>query len=72
MVNSANGRVFAPTVEGIEAQIIAVDGLPAQSSIRLQNFYLAGNRIDLDLPFQKTPPEKHSLFWIASAKKPTP
>ncbi|MBE0436229.1 MAG: multicopper oxidase family protein [Methylomicrobium sp.] len=54
MVNSANGRVFAPAVEDIEAQIIAVDGLPAQSPIRLQNFYLApGNRIDLDLTIPK-------------------
>ena len=54
MVNVANGRVFAPTISGVEDRVIAVDGLRVAESFPLANFPLApGNRIDLDIVIPK-------------------
>ncbi len=50
LVNVANGRVFAPDLSGLDAQVIAVDGLYAARPIDPVGFELApGNRLDLDI-----------------------
>lgn len=70
MVNSANGRVFAPSVEGIDAKIIAVDGLATREQMPLQRFYLApGNRIDLDLTIPKNAAGKTFTILDSFGKK---
>ena len=54
LVNVANGRVFAPNFYGLNATVIAVDGMPVAESFELSNFLLApGNRVDLDLTITK-------------------
>lgn len=50
LINVANGRVFAPQLPGLSANLIAVDGLPGQRAVPLQGLFLApGNRVDLDV-----------------------
>jgi FtsP/CotA-like multicopper oxidase with cupredoxin domain len=50
LLNSSNGRVYAPDFSGLEANIIAVDGLYLREPIRLEGFEIApGNRVDVDI-----------------------
>ena len=50
IINAANGRVFAPDLEGLDAHVIAVDGMYAARPLDPAGFELApGNRIDLDI-----------------------
>lgn len=50
LVNVANGRVFAPDLGGLDARVIAVDGLYAARPLDPRGFELApGNRLDLDV-----------------------
>ena len=50
LLNSSNGRVYAPDFSGLDARIIAVDGLYLREPIPLAGFEMApGNRLDLDL-----------------------
>ncbi|WP_437723559.1 multicopper oxidase family protein [Sorangium sp. So ce861] len=50
LLNSANGRVFAPDFSGLDARVIAVDGLYTAGPLDPGRFELApGNRIDLDI-----------------------
>ena len=50
LLNASNGRVYAPDFAGLDAQIIAVDGLYARTPTKLERFELApGNRLDLDI-----------------------
>lgn len=50
LLNASNGRIYAPDLGGLDAKIIAVDGLYARAPIPLARFELApGNRIDLDV-----------------------
>ncbi len=50
LLNASNGRVYLPDFGGLDARIIAVDGLYAARPVDARNFELApGNRIDLDL-----------------------
>ncbi|WP_437934488.1 multicopper oxidase family protein [Sorangium sp. So ce341] len=50
LLNAANGRVFAPDFSGLDAQVIAVDGLYTAKPLDPAGFELApGNRIDLDI-----------------------
>lgn len=52
LVNTANGRVFAPDLGGLEARIIAVDGMYAARPLDPAGFEIApGNRVDLDITF---------------------
>ncbi|TXL07756.1 copper oxidase [Methylococcaceae bacterium CS1] len=54
MVNVANGRVFSPSFAKLVPYVIAVDGMLAEASFPLREFYLApGNRIDLDIIIPK-------------------
>lgn len=55
MVNTANGRVFAPEFPGLAPTVIAVDGMPVKEPFPLQEFFAApGNRIDIDIVIPKT------------------
>jgi FtsP/CotA-like multicopper oxidase with cupredoxin domain len=50
LLNASNGRVYAPDLAGLDADIIAVDGLYARTPAKLERFELApGNRLDLDV-----------------------
>ena len=55
LLNSANGRVFAPDFGELDARIIAVDGLYLREPIPARGFELApGNRIDVDVTFDRS------------------
>ena len=50
LVNTSNGRVFRPDFSGLDARIIAVDGMYTRHPIAAEEFDLAsGNRLDLDI-----------------------
>jgi len=50
LINSSNARTYAPEFRGIDAQIIAVDGMLVGEIFPADQFVLApGNRIDVDL-----------------------
>jgi len=50
LINGANARIFSPHIEGLSANIIAVDGKPVTKIFALDRFVLSpGNRIDLDI-----------------------
>jgi FtsP/CotA-like multicopper oxidase with cupredoxin domain len=50
LINGANARVFSPHIEGLTANVIAVDGRPVTKIFTLERFALSpGNRIDLDI-----------------------
>ena len=50
LLNASNGRIYAPDFGGLEAKVIAVDGLYARVPSPLGRFELApGNRLDLDI-----------------------
>ncbi|MCY1024011.1 multicopper oxidase family protein [Pyxidicoccus sp. MSG2] len=49
LVNVANGRVFAPSFDGLDAAVIAVDALATDRPLPASRLELApGNRVDLD------------------------
>ena len=55
LINGANARVLAPHIEGLTADVIAVDGRPVTRVFPFDRFVLApGNRIDLDI---RIPPD---------------
>ena len=50
IVNVANGRVFAPDFSGLEASVIAFDGLYTDRPLATSGLEIApGNRVDIDL-----------------------
>ena len=50
LINGANARIFSPYIEGLPANVIAVDGKPVTQIFSLKRFVLSpGNRIDLDI-----------------------
>ena len=50
LVNTANGRVFAPDLSGLDAKVIALDGMYTPHSVTPTGLEIApGNRVDLDL-----------------------
>jgi len=50
LLNSSNGRIYAPDFGEAKVDIIAVDGLYLRKPIPLERFELApGNRLDLDI-----------------------
>lgn len=50
LLNASNGRMYAPELPGLDAKIIAVDGLYTARPLPLERFELApGNRVDLDI-----------------------
>ena len=55
LINGANARIFSPHIEGLAADVIAVDGRPVTEIFHLERFVLSpGNRIDLDI---RIPPQ---------------
>ncbi len=55
LLNTANGRVFAPDFGDLDAKIIAVDGLYLREPIAASGYELApGNRIDVDVTFDRS------------------
>lgn len=55
LVNTANGRVFAPDLSGLDAKVIAVDGMYTPEPLSPAGFELSpGNRLDLDV---RIPPD---------------
>jgi FtsP/CotA-like multicopper oxidase with cupredoxin domain len=55
MVNTANGRPFQPNFTGLDAKVIAVDGMYTARPLSPKGFVLApGNRLDLDITFPKS------------------
>ncbi|HSK04674.1 MAG TPA: multicopper oxidase family protein [Kofleriaceae bacterium] len=50
LLNASNGRIYVPDLGGLDAKIIAVDGLYTRAPLPLGRFELApGNRLDLDV-----------------------
>jgi FtsP/CotA-like multicopper oxidase with cupredoxin domain len=50
LLNTANGRILAPDFSGLDARVIAVDGLYTARPLDPAGFELApGNRMDLDI-----------------------
>jgi FtsP/CotA-like multicopper oxidase with cupredoxin domain len=50
LINGANARIFSPHIEGLSANVIAVDGKPVTQIFPFKGFVLSpGNRIDLDI-----------------------
>lgn len=50
LLDTANGRVFRPDFSGLDAKVIAVDGMTAARPLDPRGFELApGNRLDLDV-----------------------
>ncbi len=50
LVNASNGRVYAPSFAGLEAAIIAVDGMKVATPQSAAGFEIApGNRLDVDI-----------------------
>ncbi|MBA3464162.1 MAG: multicopper oxidase family protein [Deltaproteobacteria bacterium] len=50
LLNASNGRIYVPDLAGLDAKIIAVDGLYTREPLPLGRFELApGNRLDLDI-----------------------
>ncbi len=50
LLNVANGRVFRPDFRGLDAKVIAVDGMYGARPLDIAEFELApGNRLDLDV-----------------------
>jgi FtsP/CotA-like multicopper oxidase with cupredoxin domain len=63
LVNTSNGRVYRPSLDGLEAIVIAVDGLMVRDPFALDGFELApGNRVDLDV----TMPSDEGSHEVAS------
>lgn len=55
LLNSANGRVFKPDFSGLDAKVIAVDGMYLREPIAPNDLEIApGNRVDLDVTFAAT------------------
>jgi len=55
LLNVANGRVFSPDLSGLDAKVIAVDGLYAAGPFDPRALEIApGNRIDLDIVIPST------------------
>ena len=70
LLNSANGRVFAPELAPadahVDAQVIAVDGTYLRAPVPLAGFEVApGNRLDLDVRVQAGASVRVAL-WITS------
>gem|GEM_PF-16857 len=52
LINPSNARVYMPDFSGLEAQVIAYDGIPVETPFPPQGLELApGNRMDLDITF---------------------
>ena len=63
LVNTANGRVFRLDWAGLDAKIIAVDGMYARTPVDPAGFELSpGNRVDLDIRIPATGADR----WVVT------
>lgn len=54
LINVSNARIYRPSLSGLDAKVIAIDGMEVKESFSLAGLDLApGNRIDLDLYIPK-------------------
>lgn len=54
LINVSNARVYKPSLKGLEAKVIAIDGMEVKENFSLNNLNLSpGNRIDLDITIPK-------------------
>lgn len=73
MINVANGRVFAPDFSGLDAHVIAVDGLYTARPLSPAGFVLApGNRLDLDVVVPPTLQGQERLITDRFTRQPFP
>jgi FtsP/CotA-like multicopper oxidase with cupredoxin domain len=73
LINGANARIFSPHIEGLSADVIAVDGRPVTQIFPLDQFVLSpGNRIDLDITIPKQVGEKTYIVEDKFNRKPFP
>lgn len=71
LLNSSNGRVYTPDFGGLDARIIAVDGLYLARPIDARGFELApGNRIDVDLRFSDSESKRYDIVDRFYAPQP--
>lgn len=73
LLNTANGRIFKPNFGDLDATIIAVDGnyLRAPIAANSTDFELApGNRLDLDLVFNRSTSAAMQLTDVLSPARP--
>jgi len=71
LLNSANGRVFAPDFGELDAKIIAVDGLYLRAPIPARGFELApGNRLDVELAFERSTTTPLAIWDRFFAQRP--
>ncbi len=63
LVNTSNARAYAPNFAGLDAKVIAVDGMYTQAPLDPAGFVLApGNRLDLDIRFN--PEQAGELYAV--------
>jgi FtsP/CotA-like multicopper oxidase with cupredoxin domain len=63
LVNTANGRIFRLDWAGLDAKIIAVDGMYARAPVDPAGFELSpGNRVDLDIRIPATGADR----WVVT------
>ena len=73
LLNSANGRIFRPDLQNLDATIIAVDGMYAGRPLPYQGFELApGNRVDLDITIRKKDAGKTIQIKDGYTRRPYP
>lgn len=73
LLNSSNGRAYAPDFSGLDAQIIAVDGLYLREPQPVGRFDLApGNRIDVDLTVRGSESRVIAIVDRFYPKRPNP
>ncbi|MGH7819609.1 MAG: multicopper oxidase family protein [Candidatus Binatia bacterium] len=73
LLNSANGRVFAPDFSALDARVIAVDGLYTARPLDPAGIEVSpGARVDLDVRFRKS--DRGRTFAIADrfTRRPIP
>jgi FtsP/CotA-like multicopper oxidase with cupredoxin domain len=73
LINGANARIFTPHIEGLSADVIAVDGKPVTQIFPFNRFVLSpGNRIDLDLTIPQQAGGKTYIVEDRFSRKPYP
>ena len=70
LLNAANGRIVVPDFGGLDAKVIAVDGLYLRAPIDATGFELApGNRLDVDLVANRNTSEVIDVVDRFSARR---
>jgi len=71
LLNASNGRIYAPDLGDVKADVIAVDGLYLRAPIPLERFELApGNRLDLDITAPGTASRTITIYDRFTPRRP--